>query len=346
MSPFSFAIIKENQLETEMAGTGRVRLTESDHISRIAEIIKSIPTLKFNKILNYVDGRSKISITCNVCNITSETCNIDNFYKRKRCPNCSLSKKGKATLKTQDEYEKTIKEFIINTNSKYVYKNFVYYKTKKDSRISLWCDKHNLNFVMSIDNFLKGRGCAECGKERTTKSKVKSEQVHIDKFIEIHGDKYSYDNFIWNGVQGKSLFTCNVHNYTFEKTPCNFRKNREHCPLCTGEVDINTIPTEFYIQRITKDGFVFCKLGISTDTHRRMLQQKWQSGAKHELLWKKTFPTRIEALKLERLLMESIERGVVDSSVLPDGFTETFDEKYLSIVLEIVNSFEYPDKSD
>lgn len=346
MSPFSFAIIKENQLENEMTGTGRVRVTESEHIRRIGEIINSIPTLKFNKILNYVGGRSKISITCDVCNTTTETCSIDNFYKRKRCPQCSLSKKGKATLKTQDEYKKTIKEFIITNNSNYVYKNFVYFKTKKDSRITLWCDKHKSEFTMSVDNFLKGRGCYDCGKERMIKSKNKPREEHISVFVDIHGDKYSYDSFEWVDVHKPAMFTCNIHNYTFTKTPANFRRKMEHCPLCTGEVDINTIPTEFYIQRITKDGFVFCKLGISTDTHRRMLQQKWQSGSEHELLWKKTFPTRIVALKLERLLMESIERGVVDSSVLPDGFTETFDEKYLSIVLEIVNSFEYPDKSE
>ena len=309
---------------------------------RIEKILSKITNeklpIKFNKILNFKNGYSLISITCDQGH-TTETVSIDNFLKRGTCPVCSLTKKGKATLKTQVEYETLILESL-KERPYYRFIGFSKFNTKKDSIVNFHCDKHNVPFSMNVDNFLRNRGCFECGKERMIASKEKNQQEYIDGFIKIYGDKYLYDEFIWTGIQNKSTFICKEHNYSFQKTPANFRKtNREHCPLCSGEIDINTIPTDVYVQRITKNGLVFCKFGISTDTHRRMMQQKWLSGAEHELLWNHTFDNRIDAMRLEKLLKESVERGVVDISVLPDGFTETFDEKYLSLVLEIVNNF-------
>lgn len=327
-----------------MAGKGATKITKEQHIETINLIVSDndLP-LEFKGFIDYdkssSTGMVKINFFCKLCNDNITSMSIDNFKKNKKCSGCSSRTRKDRVLKPLSYYISKIDEMIDLKNLPYSYTVPLYYVGKKNTRIEFECNVHKTKFSMTIDNFLKERGCIECGKERSSKAKNKTIEEHISVFVEIHGDKYSYDNFTWNGVHGNSLFTCNIHNYTFEKTPCNFRKKREHCPLCNGEVDINTIPTEFYIQRIIKDGLVFCKLGISTDTHRRMVQQKWQSGAEHELIWKHTFPTRIEAMKLEKTLMESIDHGVVDSSVLPDGFTETFDEKYLDIVLEIVNNF-------
>jgi hypothetical protein len=247
--------------------------------------------------------------------------------------------KGKATLKTQDEYENIILENISINKKHYTYVEFEYFKTKKDSKVKFNCIKHDINFSMSIDNFLCGKGCTKCGHDRMVESKIKSLDEHILKFVNLHGEKYSYDKFIWVNNQTNCTITCKVHNYDFQKTPANFRRKVEHCPLCNGEVDISTLPTQVYVQSITKDGLTFGKFGISLDTHRRMLQQRWISGAEHQVLTSITCENRVSAQKLERLLKESIPSGFVDSSVLPDGHTETFDAQYLNIVLEIVNSF-------
>lgn len=311
---------------------------EEKRIEKIlSKISKEQLPIKFNKIIDFKNGSSVISITCDHGH-TTETVSIDNFLKRGKCPTCSMSKKGKATLKTQDEYESSILKSL-KERPHYRLVGFEKFNTKKDSLVNFHCNKHDKPFSMSIDNFLRNKGCIECGKERMITSKVKSHDEHIRGFKEIHNDKYLYDQFVWNGVHEPSIFICQVHNYEFQRTPANFRRKVEHCPLCSGEIDINTIPTDVYVQRITKNGLVFCKFGISSDTHRRMMQQKWSSGAEHELLWNHTFENRIDAMRLEKLLKESVERGIVDISVLPDGFTETFDEKYLSLVLEIVNNF-------
>lgn len=295
--------------------------------------------IKFNKILNFKNGSSLISITCNHGH-TTETVSIDNFLKRGRCPICSDNKRNTHCILPFESYIESINKMPAIVKKHYTYIDVIHFNTKKDSKIKFYCNIHKTTFVKSIDGFLSGRGCLECGKERTTNAKVKNHQVYLDGFIKLYGDKYLYDEFVWTGIQNKSTFICKEHNYAFQKTPANFRKTyREHCPLCSGEIDINTIPTDLYVQRITKNGLVFCKFGISTDTHRRMMQQKWSSGAEHELLWNHTFENRVDAMRLEKLLKESVERGVVDISVLPDGFTETFDEKYLEVVLEIVNNF-------
>lgn len=322
-----------------MAGNGRVRITKEIHEERIRNKLILLPTLVYIDIIDYVDGKSKIHFNCSVCNSESKTCSIDNFYKRVRCPECSNLNKNQRHLIPLSQYENEIMRSESVTNGLYLYNGIEFFKTKKYSRINLTCIKHDIPFSMSIDNFVRGKGCSKCGIERSSLSKVKSRQQHIDGFEQLHANKYLYDNFIWNGVHSPCTFICKLHNYEFEKTPANFRRKVEHCPLCNGNVDINTLPTQLYVQSIVKDGLKFGKFGISLDTNRRMIQQQWKSGAEHQVLTIITFNTRTSAIQLEKILKESIPHGVVDYSVLPDGHTETFDAQYLHIVLEIVNSF-------
>lgn len=327
-----------------MAGNGRIKTTTDKHISTIQSIITDNNLPLIFKGLIDIDsvkhtGMAKIHFFCTECNDDIKSISIDNFKKNRKCSGCSNRNRKNRCMKSFSHYHKLIEDEILNKNLPYLCNGTNHYDGKKKTKVDFDCNKHKLSFSASIDNFLAGKGCPECGKERMITSKLKSHNEHISGFEEIHSDKYLYDKFVWNGVHEPSTFICKVHNYEFQRTPANFRRKVEHCPLCSGEIDINTIPTDVYVQRITKNGLVFCKFGISTDTHRRMVQQKWLSGAEHELLWNHTFENRIDAMRLEKLLKESVDRGVVDISVLPDGFTETFDEKYLSLVLEIVNNF-------
>jgi len=317
---------------------------QEHYISIINNVIveNNLP-LKFIGFIDFESakksGNTKIHFFCTECNDEITSMSIDNFKKNRKCSGCSKRTVSERFLKPLPHYLKLIDDEILFRNVPYICKGTTNFIDRKNTKIDFFCTKHDIPFSMSIDNFLRGKGCYECGKERTTSSKVKSLDEHIQKFVNLHGEKYSYDKFIWVNNQTNCTITCKVHNYDFQKTPANFRRTVEHCPLCNGEVDINTLPTQLYVQSIVKDGLNFGKFGISLDTHRRMTQQQWKSGAEHQVLTTVTCNTRTEALKLEKLLKESIPSGFVDSSVLPDGHTETFDAQYLNIVLEIVNSF-------
>lgn len=72
---------------------------------------------------------------------------------------------------------------------------------------------------------------------------------------------------------------------------------------------------------------------------RRVNEQSRDSEFVHEVLVERFFEDGNKPLLLEKFIKQYIESGVVSTEELPSGFTETFDEKYLKSVLEIVNTF-------
>jgi hypothetical protein len=138
------------------------------------------------------------------------------FYKT---PNYHLRGWGCKTCKTLIKAKQALTKFIIKARKihgdKYSYLKFVYVAT--DNKSTITCSIHG-DFEQTPTRHLSGRGCRSCGnliafaKQRST----------LDEFIAkarfIHGDEYSYSNFIYNGNKVKGIISCKEHG-DFRQTP-------------------------------------------------------------------------------------------------------------------------------
>jgi hypothetical protein len=85
-------------------------------------------------------------------------------------------------------------------------------------------------FWQRPDNHLSGRGCPKCGRDRISEFKKNSEEDIVNRFKETHGDKYIYDNFVYNGFHTNSIMKCKEHG-DFLQSPANHIKGHG-CPNC------------------------------------------------------------------------------------------------------------------
>ena len=166
------------------------------------------------------------------------------------------------------------------------------------------------------------------------------------ELIKIHGDKYTYDDFQYDESCDyhltECIFGCSIHKgVKIYKALANFRKtNREHCPVCNESEGTMREPSTLYVQRITHPSKgVFYKLGVTNDISRRISQQKHYANTEHEVLLIEDFETRREAQDLEQKIKGTITNKVVDKEDFPDGYTETFNESDLDLVLSMIKEW-------
>lgn len=300
--------------------------------------------LVFGGIIDFKNGRSKIRLTCQHGHSTS-TVSIDNFMKRGKCPKCSKDNRTEQATNSPEYYIEQLNELPNVKSGVWSFVELTRYETKKKSSVRMLCHVHNLNFSPNFDNLLRSKGCKECGKIRTSESKIKTRDEHIKGFRAIHGDLYSYELFEWNGVHEPATFVCIEHNHPFVKTPANFRRTEHpHCPICADGVDINLYPTDIYVQMVKRYNDVFCKFGISIDCNRRRLQQEGKANSTNEFVKIITVGNRHIALDVERQIKKVVKCGYVSKDVFPDGFSETFNPEDLHKVLEILKEYEGNDE--
>lgn len=68
----------------------------------------------------------------------------------------------------------------------------------------------------------------------STNSKSKnllSQDIIMSRIRKKHGDKYTYDRFVFNGVDNKSIVTCRIHG-DFSITPYHHYERGHGCPKC------------------------------------------------------------------------------------------------------------------
>jgi hypothetical protein len=118
--------------------------------------------------------------------------------------------------KNIDDY---IREVSIKHNFYYDY-SLVCYKNAH-TKIKIICPSHGIFEQTPINH--KRYGCKKCGK-------LLSDMEILNRFKKIHGDKYDYTNFKYNGMYGKSHINCPKHG-NFEQTNLNHLSGKG-CPKC------------------------------------------------------------------------------------------------------------------
>lgn len=154
----------------------------------------------------------------------------------------------------------TAKQFIEKARkvhgNKYDYSK-VEYKNAR-SKIEIICPIHGKFFQIPCDH-LSGNGCKLCGIKKALISRSYSIKQFIEKAIEIHSNKYIYNDYSKSSKKIK-IFCKKCKRYFFQ-TPNNHISKQYGCPLCSsskGENKIISYLKENYIEFIKEKKFDNC----------------------------------------------------------------------------------------
>lgn len=200
----------------------------------------------------------------------------------------------------------------------------------KTTKITMSCDKHG-EWSSGIINTLinKGAGCPGCGN-------TKPDSVMIQSFFAsgcFHPDTKFWRSERLNS-QGYPKYwhmSCPECGSGGESTSGNLQKGKRPC-LCSPHRQ-----QQCYINWIYNDNnqAIAIKFGIANNSQHRIKQQASQCiyNMKQDSVW--TFPDKQSCIKAERECLQELDCGVLSSTEMPDGWTETTNALNIGKVKQI-----------
>lgn len=175
----------------------------------------------------YLGSNDKVII---ICDKHGEFKQLPSNHYKYGCGSCGRKK----NVRNNELKEKCKKDFEIKSN---IVHNNIYDYTKSDyinsiTKICVICKEHG-EFYVSPNNHLRGKGCPECGRIKSSISKIIPYKKYHTEFIKIYGDKYDYSLVEWKGSSFPITIICNKHG-PFSMLPYN-HKNGKECPKCTNQ---------------------------------------------------------------------------------------------------------------
>lgn len=207
-------------------------MKQEDIIKRYQELYGD----KFDySLFKYINGKTKGKIKCNTCGIIFKQ-RPDSHLAGNGCPNCA--KKYIADIRRIPQ-EEIIERFIEIHGNRYDYSNTI--TNGIHNKIEIICKEHG-SFWQTVNNHLKGHGCPTCKRVNHSEFLTLDQKEIIERFINLHGDRFGYDNFIYKGMNEKGEIECREHGI-FLQTPNNHLKG-QGCPKCNyskGEAALEAI---------------------------------------------------------------------------------------------------------
>ena len=188
-------------------------LTNEQFIERATKVHGN--KYNYNQI-EYKDNDTKVKIICNKCgNIFEQT--PHSHLQRNGCKKCS----PRAKLTNEQFIERAIK---IHGN-KFDY-NKINYKNSS-TKIEIYCKQCKQYIWQLPTNHLNGYGCINCNGVKRSNTKE-----FIQKAIEIHNNKYNYDQVKYIGNKNQVEIICNKCGNKFSQKP-EKHLSGQGCPICT-----------------------------------------------------------------------------------------------------------------
>lgn len=137
-------------------------------------------------------------------------------------------------------------------NDLYDYSDSVYINAKE--KIVIICKLHG-EFKQLPYQHVNGIGCPECGKLRSSETKIqKGNNQFVKRARSIHGDLYDYSKSVYTGVRKQIIIICRKHG-EFTQTPSNHNNHGHGCRACAGTL------------KITQDDFVLRASDVHNNTY-------------------------------------------------------------------------------
>lgn len=154
----------------------------------------------------------------------------------------------------------TKKDILIKFNdvhdNEYDYSN-VDYKNRK-TKVEIVCQEHG-SFHQTPAAHISGQGCPECGKIKRAIGKRVSFEEFKARAKKVHGDKFSYDENSYIGIESPLSIKCPIHGLFFQVGKTHLKSHG--CPDC-GNLSISnklSLSNEEFISKAKKvHGDKFC----------------------------------------------------------------------------------------
>ena len=138
--------------------------------------------------------------------------------------------------------EQFIKEATLVHGDKYDYTEVKY--EKDGTKVNIICRLHGM-FECSPNNHLKGKGCKNCGLIKRGENRTLKQKDVINEFLNVHGNFYDYEKFIYVKSSQKSIITCPKHGDFLQSH--NVHRKGVGCPEC------GNIATKSKLAKTTED---------------------------------------------------------------------------------------------
>ena len=216
------------------------KLTKEEFITRAKE--KHGDRYSYDNV-KYVNNSTPVFITCKIHGDFPQI--PQDHMKGSGCPYCAKEAKTD-----------TLDEFIVKSKEvhgdKYNYDK-VEYKGNNE-KVVITCPIHG-DFLMTPHIHKNGHGCNKCAIENDIRRKTKTTEGVVNEFIDVHGDRYSYDKVRYVNDITPVTITCPIHG-DFLMTPHN-HKIGHGCDKCVKEKQAKErrmTMEEFVAKAMTKHG--------------------------------------------------------------------------------------------
>jgi hypothetical protein len=213
------------------------------------QVINEFKNIHGNKYdyskVEYINTNSKVIIICQIHGEFEQTPN--NHKHGQGCGRCNGKNKKNSEL---------INEFKNVHGNKYDYSKVEYVNTR--TKVKIVCPIHG-EFEQTPNNHLSGQCCGRCNG-----NSVKTNEILINEFKNVHGNKYDYSKVEYTNAHTKIIIICPTHG-EFEQTPNN-HKHGNGCPICNeskGEREIREYLINKNINFIPQYKFDDCKNVLS-----------------------------------------------------------------------------------
>lgn len=207
----------------------------------------------YSKVV-YVNGSVPIIISCPIHKDFMQR--PDSHLKGLGCRQCGIEQRVKNVTITTEEF---ITKAQTIHNDRYDYSLVTYTGIK--SKVQIICKVHGL-FDQIAGNHLQGKGCSNCGRQRTTaarpKQLMKRNQVKnhttesfINTAIKKYGPQFTYESTKFEGLNIPLTITCNEHG-NFKVKPYLFLYKNTHCNTCKLKQTKPKFTAEFFIKTGTQ----------------------------------------------------------------------------------------------
>ena len=159
---------------------------------------------------------------------------------------------GSKCMKCVNDNKRTDRKTLINKfrkihGNKYDYDLVEY--TNTHGKIKIKCKKHGV-FITTPHRHIRGQVCHKCTIEKRRK---KLKDSFIKRSIEVHGDKYGYENVVYVTAKKPVLIKCRLHGL-FKQMP-NSHLNGRGCKEC-AEISRSKTKTKTTEQFIIEAKFI------------------------------------------------------------------------------------------
>jgi hypothetical protein len=184
----------------------------------------------------YINSNEPLTITCSIHGDFPQTPN--NHLSGYQCIKCGQELRKLKNSSNTNEFIDKAKQVH---SDKYSYDKVEYINSKQP--VIITCPKHG-DFPQQPNSHLNGQGCPECFLE----SSRSTTEEFINKAIQVHGDRYSYNKTIYIRASESLTITCSIHG-DFSQSP-NGHLQGQGCQQCARESSRST--TEEFIDKAKK----------------------------------------------------------------------------------------------